>query len=156
MVKSSHPIVPVVIDTNVIVPSLYMQTHIMKFILDGNLVLIWNNFILEETLKIINKLSNYYAKSGKDLPTEDEVIELLSLILDEDCMVSDMPDDWEFVSSDRDDDPFLFAAEAGNAKYIISLDKRHMISLGSFRGIPIGTPSNFFTWAKEHYPFIAD
>lgn len=48
-------------------------------------------------------------------------------------MVSDMPDDWEFVSTDRDDDPFLFAAEAGNAKYIISLDKRHIISWGSFK-----------------------
>jgi predicted nucleic acid-binding protein len=60
MEKLRHVEVPVVIDTNVLVPSLYRETHILNFILKGNLVPVWNDFILCEALEIIDELAPTY------------------------------------------------------------------------------------------------
>ena len=146
----SKPVVPVVIDTNVLVPSLYKQTPILKFILGGNLALIWNIFIYEEAVEIIHRLSNYYKDRG--IASSEMVIELLDLILDDVYQTPEMPYSWPNTSPDRDDDPFLFAAIQGSAKYIISSDKRHMLSLKNISGIPLGSPKDFFSWVKIEYP----
>lgn len=63
-----------------------------------------------------------------------------------------MPEDWPPASQDRDDDPFLWTAVTGRAEYIISHDRRHMIKLGTFRDISIGTPGNFFEWIEIAHP----
>jgi len=63
-----------------------------------------------------------------------------------------MPSYWKPCSPDRDDDPFLYAALTGGAKYIISADIRHMLRLGSVNGIPIGRPREFFPWVIQNYP----
>lgn len=44
--------VPIVVDTNILVPSVYRRTHIFEFILDGSLVPIWNKFIYNEAFRI--------------------------------------------------------------------------------------------------------
>lgn len=141
------PIVPVVIDTNILVPSLYRNTHIFEYVLSGSIVPIWNNFIYNEAKEIINRLGPRYHGINPNL-----IIDLLDLIFDPRVQVPDMPDGWPHVSPDRNDDPFLFAAEAGKAEYIISHDRRHMIILGHFKGIPIGEPKNFFKWAIQNHP----
>ena len=41
-------VVPVVIDTNVLVPSVYRSTHLLSFLLSGNLLLVWNTAIYDE------------------------------------------------------------------------------------------------------------
>ncbi|WP_265332381.1 PIN domain-containing protein [Zhaonella formicivorans] len=122
----------------------------MNFILTGNLSVIWNDFIYEEAREIIERLHPKYSRLGIDYR---EVVALLDLILDPSDKVSEMPQNWPPVSLDRDDDPFLFAAIEGNAEYIISADIRHMLTLGEFRGIPIGKPINFFSWAQRNRPF---
>ncbi len=68
-----------------------------------------------------------------------------------------MPDDWPTVSADRDDDIFLFAAEAENAEYIVTYDQSHLLRIKEFKGIPIGTPDNtilghLFTLLSLHMP----
>lgn len=143
-------VVPVVIDTNILVPSLYRKTRIIDFILTGNLVLVWNSFIYDEAVEIINRMGPDYKKKIGIGP--NEVLDLLDLIYYDDDKVPEMPSDWPAVSSDRDDDPFLFAAEIGKAEYVISADIRHMLKLGNHKGIPIGKPDEFFYWAKVHRP----
>lgn len=143
-------VVPVVIDTNILVPSLYRRTRIFDFILNGNLVLVWNEFIYNEAVEIIKRMGPNYQKRIGISP--DEVIDLLDLIYDANEKVAEMPSDWPAVSPDRDDDPFLFAAETGKAEYIISADYRHMLKLGNHNGIPIGKPNEFFYWAKINRP----
>jgi len=147
---SSQVVVPIVIDTNVLVPSLYSRTPLFDFVLKGNLVLIWNTFIYNEAVEIIARLGPIYKKKADIGPYD--IINLLDLVFDETDKVREMPNDWTTVSSDRDDDPFLFAAETGGAEYIISADYRHMLKLGAFNGIPIGTPGDFFAWAKQNRP----
>jgi len=147
---SKRIVVPVIIDTNVLVPSLYRQTPLLRFILKGNLALIWNLFIYEEAKEIIVRLGDRYKNKG--VTDSATVLELLELILDEFYQTAEMPPDWPRFSPDRDDDPFLFAAQEGQAKFIISSDIRHILCLKNFDGIPIGSPNDFFAWAKIHYP----
>ena len=52
-------------------------------------------------------------------------------------VVTDLPD--VNASPDPDDNPILAAAIAGRADLIVSGDKKHMLALGSIRGIPIVT-----------------
>lgn len=144
------PIVPVVIDTNVLVPSLYSFTPIAQFLLSGNLILIWNNQIFSEACEIIDRLAiRYITKAGVH---PEEAIKLLELITIEGYPVKEMPKNWPKVSPDRKDDPFLWAALKGDAEYIISDDKSHLLSLKEFRGIPIGKPRNFFQWVIKNHP----
>jgi len=147
---SRQVVVPVVIDTNILVPSLYSRTYLFDFVLKGNLVLIWNSFIYNEAVEIIVRLGPIYKKKA-DVDSYD-VVNLLQIVFDENDKVGEMPTDWPPASPDRDDDPFLFAAETGRAEYIISADCRHMLKLQTFKEIPIGTPSDFFSWAKKHRP----
>ncbi len=147
---SNRVVIPVVIDTNILVPSLYSKTPLFDFVLKGNLILVWNSFIYEEAVEIIARLGSIYKK--KTSVTPYDVISLLDLVLNEADKVREMPEDWPPVSPDRDDDPFLFTAEIGGAEYIISADNRHMLKLESYKGISIGSPGDFFKWAKENRP----
>lgn len=88
---SSQIVVPVIIDTNILVPSLYRRTHLLNFILTGNLAVIWNDFIYEEAREIIERLHPHYSRFGIDYR---EVIALLDLILDPSDKVSEMPQNW--------------------------------------------------------------
>ena len=47
------------------------------------------------------------------------------------------------VAQDPDDNRILECALSGTADYIITGDKRHLIPLKSFRGIPIMSPAEF-------------
>ncbi|MFO7952731.1 MAG: PIN domain-containing protein [Bacillota bacterium] len=141
--------VPVVIDTNVLVPSLYSETNIYKFISEGNLVLIWNDYIRSEALEIIERLS---IKNRKYSKSKEKALKLVELIFYPLNKVDEMPENWEGSSPDPDDNPFLFAAEQGGAEYIISSDKRDMLSLGHFKNIPIGRPKDSFDWALIYRP----
>ncbi|SHJ31996.1 Predicted nucleic acid-binding protein, contains PIN domain [Desulfofundulus thermosubterraneus DSM 16057] len=149
-VKSKEIAIPIVVDTNVLVPSLYMATPLLRFVLSGNLILIWNDFIRSEACEIINRLAHrYFEKAGV---SASEVNYLLDLVLHKESKVPEMPGDWPPHSPDRDDDPFLWAAIAGKAEYIISSDIRHMLKLKNIYGIPIGRPKDFFDWVKIAHP----
>ena len=146
---SKKIVVPVVVDTNIIVPSLYMQTHIFKFILEGTFALCWNLFIYESE-EIIKRIGTYYedrigVSTGK-------VLQLLPLIYDPSYRVPDMPDDWIRVTPDRDDDQFVWAARRGGAEYIITEDHSHLLKLKKYRNILIGRPADFFKWVKKAHP----
>lgn len=81
-----------------------------------------------------------------------EARELLHLAYTFGITVPEMPEDWPPASKDRNDDPFLWTAVAGRAEYILSYDRRHMLRLRNFKGIPIGRPRDFFKWAIATHP----
>jgi len=47
------------------------------------------------------------------------------------------------IEADPDDDKFLEAAVAGDVDYLVSGD-RHLLDLGTFRGIEIIEPRTFY------------
>lgn len=150
-----HVVVPIVIDTNVLVPSLYRSTHILQFILSGNLCLVYNKFIYDEAVRITKKMWNTWYSTRMDPEQLTDVLDLLEIVFNLGYYVEDMPETWPLVSPDRDDDPFLWAAQAGRAEFIISSDRRHMLKLTLFNGIPIGRPFHFFAWVQLKYPMKA-
>lgn len=149
---SREVVVPVVVDTNILVPSLYRSTPVLQFILNGNLVLVWNQFIYDEAYRITNEMWQTYYSKKFDISYINDVIELLNLVFKLGYSVPEMPENWPCVFTDRNDDPFLWAALTGKAEFIISHDRRHMIRLRHINGIPIGPPRRFFNWAKIIHP----
>lgn len=146
---SEKPAVLVVIDTNVLIPSIYSYTHLARFVYEGLLVLVWNDFIYREASEIIGRLAEYYMRKAGFQAREAKVF--LDYMVSIGKKVADMPVDWPYVTKDRDDDNFLWAAIAGNAEYIITEDSV-LLTLKEFRGIPIGTPKEFFCWVKQAHP----
>jgi predicted nucleic acid-binding protein len=145
-----RPEVPVVIDTNVLVVSLYSKTNLANFLFSGILILIHNHYICEEAREIITRLAPRYKKiSGV---ASHETLSIFEEIINMGIPVQEMPESWPPVSPDRDDDPFLWTASQGKAEFIISHDKRHMLKLGTFKGIPIGNAKTFFEWVKIKHP----
>lgn len=140
--------VKVVIDTNILVPSLYFQTHIFQFIKRGNLIPLWNNFIYNEAHEIIDRLEPVFSQRGLDTLVAHKICDR---ILEPDNRMPEMPDDWPPQCSDRDDDQFLWVAYVGESEFIITEDN-HLLNIRNFRGIPIGIPSLFFAWAKKNRP----
>jgi len=145
--------IKVVIDTNILVPALYSHTPIFKFISSGNLIPLWNEFTKKEAYAIIDRLAPIYIKNG--IYTKNDIYrvhllcdEILALV----NYLPEMPDDWPQQSQDRNDDPFLWLAYVGNAEYIITYDRIHLLNMKSFRNIPINKPRMFFTWAKINRP----
>lgn len=145
--------VKVVIDTNILVPSLYSKTHILYFILVGNLTVLWNNYIKLEVHDIINRLSPKYIQKYGYRPMDIENMHIAcNEIMTPNNYISEMPNIWPSQCKDREDDPFLWVAYAGNADFLITKDRKHLLSLKNFQDIPIGTPAQFFTWAKKNRP----
>ncbi len=142
--------VPIVVDTNVLVPSIYSETffyHILSFC---DFTLLWNEFTRSEAHEIIDRLAlNYTNKFDVKLCTESH--ETLDLLLCHENKVPEMPADWQNYSPDRDDDNFLWVALRGGAKYIITYNQSDLLNLQTFKGIPIGKPHDFKHWAEELY-----
>jgi putative PIN family toxin of toxin-antitoxin system len=145
---SAAPAILTVVDTNILVPALYLYTPISHFLNEGNIILIWNKFIYNEYSEIIYRLAPMSKKAGV---RPEEAIELLELYAFMGHKTSDMPANFRKISHDRDDDNFLYAAHSGGADYIIS-DDTHLLQLRSFANIPIGKPKSFFDWAKAKHP----
>lgn len=55
------------------------------------------------------------------------------------------------VKQDVSDNRVLEAALAGKADYIVTGDKRHLLPLKKFRGIPIISPREFLAVLLEHW-----
>jgi putative PIN family toxin of toxin-antitoxin system len=50
------------------------------------------------------------------------------------------------ATADPDDEMILECAQAAEADYIVSGDKKHLLALRQFRGIPIISPADFLRW----------
>jgi putative PIN family toxin of toxin-antitoxin system len=50
----------------------------------------------------------------------------------------------DVIKADPSDNRILECAEAGKADYVVTGDKRHILPLGSYAGIPIVTVADFF------------
>ncbi len=77
----------------------------------------------------------------KALITEHEVGRLINLLREKAVVLKELPD--VAYSSDPDDNPILAAAIAAQAQYVVSGDKKHLLSLEAVKGIPVITAREF-------------
>lgn len=150
---SENLIIPIVIDTNVLVPSLFRSTPLHDAILFGIITPVWNSYILDEAKRITQNMNDEQYSKKIDAASIESVLRILDCIFDPDYEVPNMPRGWPPVSTDRYDDPFLWAAYIGKAEYIISHDARHMLNLGSYKSIQIGKPRGFWDWIAIAHPW---
>ncbi len=95
--------------------------------------------ILEELAeKLVSKLS---------LPPEDVVATVADLMTF--LRVVTIAGTLKVVAADPDDDKILECAEAGAATHIVTGDRRHLLPLGSFKGIAIVTAADFLALARQ-------
>jgi putative PIN family toxin of toxin-antitoxin system len=130
----------VVIDTNILISGLISKEGI-----PGDIINAWfgKKFILvssEWQISEIRRVSHYPRVRRRIEP--HEVGDVISGIRAVGIMVEALPK--VDVSTDPDDNFLLASAIAGEADYLISGDKRHILGLKKVEGIPIITARAFF------------
>jgi len=95
--------------------------------------------ILDE---LTEKLESRLAQSS-DIITET-LSDLLSVL-----RVVSITGELKAIAADPDDDKILECAVVASATYIVSGDRKHLLPLGSFRGIHIVSPAEFLTLINQ-------
>jgi putative PIN family toxin of toxin-antitoxin system len=80
--------------------------------------------------------------------TPEQVVETLADLLTFMRLVS-IPGVLKAVPADPDDDKVLECAEVAGATHIVTGDRRHLLPMGSFKGIPIVTAADFLAIAAK-------
>lgn len=138
-----------VFDTNVIISSLLSKGSApfksYEWAIDNDAVIL----ICRETLAEFAK-KIYLPKFDRYI-RDDARREAIKLYRDRATVLHISPDHNVTASIDPDDNIFLALAKIGKADFVVSGDKRHLLSLGSFEGVPILSPADFLgRVAGEH------
>ncbi len=128
----------VVLDTNVLVSGLLVPegppAKIVQQFRDGLWTLVLSGAILEEYGRVLRR-----KKFGLPFSKVREILELI-----ERSSILVIPSEhFNLIPQDPSDNEFLDVAAEGHADVIVSGD-RHLLSLKTFRNIPILSPSQFF------------
>ena len=124
-----------VLDSNVIVSGLGWSgapARIMEAVLTGDLVLVTSAPLLAELRRVFA-----YPKLARAIPDRSRLADLVEML----SVVVEPTDTFEVVEDDSDN-RVLEAAVTGRVDYIVSGDG-HLLTLGSFQGIPVLTPAEF-------------
>lgn len=130
-------IIPVVIDTNVLVSALLFGGK------PGRLIDLWKNRRIRPHLseEMTDELIRVLAYPKFEL-TEKEIDYILYVEILPFFDAAEFPKGPLIIEDDPQDDMFLRCADAAGAEFIISGD-RHLLSLKSYKNIPILTPAKF-------------
>lgn len=129
----------VVLDTNIYISGLLVPNgnngKILRLLERPELVLLVSQAILDELQdKLIEKFGYATEEAAgviRDFSEMSEMVRPTSLV--------------DAVKQDPDDNRILECALDGGADVIVSGDKKHMLALGEFRGMPILSPAEFLS-----------
>jgi uncharacterized protein len=135
-------VIPVVIDTNVLVSALLFGGT------PGRLIPLWKAAKIQPhlTAEIVDELLRVLAYPRFEL-TENEIQLLLYVEILPFCRVVVAKSGPTIVAADPSDDIFLRCCEVAEARALITGDN-HLLALKSYRNCPILSPSRFL--AKFH------
>jgi putative PIN family toxin of toxin-antitoxin system len=126
----------VVADTNVLVSALIFPggppEAFYRLALEGRVNLVTSRPLLTELGRVLTQKFGWEPELAE--PAVGQLIRLAEVV-DPDEAISD-------IEADPADNRVLEAAAAGNAAVIVSGDQ-HLLELGSWRGVPIQSPSMF-------------
>jgi putative PIN family toxin of toxin-antitoxin system len=135
--EKERDVIRVVLDTNVLVSALLFSGD-QGWIVEGWKTRAFVPFFSRETFDEFRRVLSYpkFSLTDQEIATliEDEVLPY--------CEVVEIGEEIICVCRDPADDPFLSCAVAASADCIISGDK-DLLTLGSFRNIPIVTAAAF-------------
>ena len=128
-----------VLDTNVLISGV-ISTGVPHVILvrgfQGEYDIIVSVETLTEFRETLLKYPEKFHMDEADVQHEVETVRYFAEFVEPDESIT-------AVDDDPDDDKFLEAGVAGSVDYIVSGD-RHLLDLGSFRGIEIVDPRTFY------------
>jgi len=121
----------VVIDTNVFVSGIFWEGNFCSQIIDK-----WKNgeFVLVSSMGILDEFVRTMRNFKIEMP-EDMIEEWRNLIFENSVMVEPTVR-IDVIKDDPDDNKFLEAGVMGMVDFVVSQD-RHLLRVGSFRGIRI-------------------
>jgi uncharacterized protein len=130
--------VNVVLDTNVVVSGLFFGG------VPGRILTAWSEgtFALVISPPILDEYRRVGVELAKDRAPLVRVLDALLAMLTVHATLVDAPPLRIQVSEDRDDDKFLAAALAGNARIIVSGDK-HLLRVSGWERIEVVKPRQF-------------
>lgn len=126
----------VVFDTNIYISAIIFggnPRHCLELAREGEVALFTGKSIL---LEISQKLRRKFSWKEADIR---EVIEGLLLF----TKIVSPPKEINLIKKDPSDNRILEVAEEAKADFIVSGDKKHLLSLKKFRGIPILSSKEF-------------
>ena len=132
----------VVLDTNVIISGLISPkgppAGILKALKAGEFVLVTSQEINEEVLEVMDRprLRDKYGLA-------EHMFDIAFILWEQAEVISDLP--VVRVSKDPDDNKFLAASLGGLAHYLVTGDKKDLLSLGEHKGIQIVNPESFLS-----------
>ena len=125
----------VVADTNVLVSALQFggkPKQLLDLAVDGHIDLAISEAIVEETLRV---LSDKFRRTPEEVRETDQQLRIVGRVVTPIEPIS-------AIDEDPADDRILEFGVAATAEVIVSGDK-HLLNLGSFRGIPIERVADF-------------
>ena len=123
------------LDTNVLISAVLFggkPAEILELAAKEEISLVISPEILAEMSKVLNKKFNW---PETNILKEIKAITSISIIV--------VPKTKIHKSSDHSDNRILECAVEGQANYIVTGDKKHLLPLKEFKNIPIITPNNF-------------
>jgi uncharacterized protein len=128
----------VVLDTNVLVSGLLFGG------VPGQILTAWTAgaFGLVVSASILDEYRRVCRELAKGRPSLDASLDTLLALIAVHATVVDAPPLDEPVSADPDDEQFLAAARAGDARWIVSGD-RHLLAVSGWSGIAVLKPRAF-------------
>ena len=125
----------VVADTNVLVSALQFggkPQHLLDLAIDGQVDLAVSETIIAETLRV---LTDKFERTPEWIAETDRQLRVITRLVEPTESI-------QAIEADPTDDRILECAVAAQAEVIVSGDS-HLLSLGSFRGIPIQRVAEF-------------
>ena len=130
--------IKVVVDTNVFVSGIFWEGNFCSQIIDlwrlGKITIVSSLDIIEELVETL--------KDFKIRMPDDMVEEWQNKII-ENAVIVEPKERLDVVKGDSKDNKFFEAALAGKAEYIVSQDKKHILSIKEYKGIKTISPEGF-------------
>jgi uncharacterized protein len=143
-----------VFDANVLVSGFLSRNNpggvsneLLRFVITGAIDLCLSPEIVEEVVEVLTREKRAQRRYGYSL---DQIGEFRANLIALATMIDNPPSTSGAVPRDPDDDKIVACAVAASAEHIVSRDD-HLLSLGSYAGIPIRTPEQFIHLVRRDF-----
>ena len=134
----------VVLDTNVFVSGIFWEGNYCSQIIDA-----WRSgkILLVTSLEIVQELVETLRDFKIEMP--EEMIQEWQTMIIENSIIVIPKKKLDIVKGDPKDNKFFETAIAGEAQYIVSQDRKHILKIKEYEGIKTIHPEEFMRFFKE-------
>jgi putative PIN family toxin of toxin-antitoxin system len=132
----------VVVDTNVLISAFIFNRsaphQVLQLVRTGEVVIVLSTALFDELARVIR-----YPHLRQIAKYTDDQLDRFLTNLRETAVWVEVGEPLAVVTGDETDNRFVELAIAGNARYIISGDKRHLLKVRRYQGIEVVSAAEF-------------